>query len=137
MDPDPVPDPLVRGTDPGIRIRPRTKMSRIPNTEDMGGGGARRSQFKPLHPNQLFHFTDTICLYSNRWFGTNIKKEQYKENLNFLLLIHKTFLTCAGWLSAFLSMKPLNKNCSINPNSSLSVERIFNSCLNLTDFHAN
>jgi hypothetical protein len=25
-----VPDPLVRGTDPGIRIR--TKMSRIPNT---------------------------------------------------------------------------------------------------------
>jgi hypothetical protein len=36
MDPDPEPDPeldpdaLVRGTDPGIRIR--TKMSRIPNT---------------------------------------------------------------------------------------------------------
>ncbi len=26
------PDPLVRGTDPGIRIRIRTKMSRIPNT---------------------------------------------------------------------------------------------------------
>jgi hypothetical protein len=25
-------DPLVRGTDPGIRIRIRTKMSRIPNT---------------------------------------------------------------------------------------------------------
>ncbi len=30
MDPDP--DPLVRGTDPGIRIRIRTKMSRIPKT---------------------------------------------------------------------------------------------------------
>jgi hypothetical protein len=26
------PDPLVRGTDPGIRIRIRTKMSRILNT---------------------------------------------------------------------------------------------------------
>ncbi len=26
------PDPLVRGTDPGIRLRIRTKMSRIPNT---------------------------------------------------------------------------------------------------------
>jgi hypothetical protein len=26
------PDPLVRGTDPGIRIRIRTKMSQIPNT---------------------------------------------------------------------------------------------------------
>ncbi len=35
MDPelDPDPDPLVRVTDPGIRIRIRTKMSRIPNTE--------------------------------------------------------------------------------------------------------
>jgi hypothetical protein len=33
-DPDPEPDPdsLVRGTDPGIRIRIRSKMSRIPNT---------------------------------------------------------------------------------------------------------
>ncbi len=30
MDPDP--DPLVRGTDPGIQIRIRTEMSRIPNT---------------------------------------------------------------------------------------------------------
>jgi hypothetical protein len=29
---DPEPDPLVRGTNPGIRIRIRTKMSRIPNT---------------------------------------------------------------------------------------------------------
>ena len=28
---DPDPDPLVRGTDPGIRIR--TKMSRIPNND--------------------------------------------------------------------------------------------------------
>jgi hypothetical protein len=26
------PYPLIRGTDPGIRIRIRTKMSRIPNT---------------------------------------------------------------------------------------------------------
>ncbi len=38
QDPDPDPelepdsDPLVRGTDPGIQIRIRTKMSRIPNT---------------------------------------------------------------------------------------------------------
>jgi hypothetical protein len=31
---DPYPDPLVRGTDPRIRIR--TKMSRIPNTAFMG-----------------------------------------------------------------------------------------------------
>ncbi len=30
VDPGLDPDPLVRGTDPGIRIR--TKMSRIPNT---------------------------------------------------------------------------------------------------------
>jgi hypothetical protein len=30
--PPPDPDPLVRGTDPGIRIRIRTKMSEIPNT---------------------------------------------------------------------------------------------------------
>ncbi len=30
LDPDPETDPLVRGTDPGIRIR--TKMSRNPNT---------------------------------------------------------------------------------------------------------
>ncbi len=29
---DPDPDPWVRGTDPGIRNRIRTKMSRIPNT---------------------------------------------------------------------------------------------------------
>ncbi len=29
---DPDPDPLVRGTDPGVRIRIRTKMSRITNT---------------------------------------------------------------------------------------------------------
>ncbi len=29
----PDPDPLVRGTDSGIRIRIRTKMSRIPNTD--------------------------------------------------------------------------------------------------------
>ncbi len=29
---DPNRDPLVRGTDPGIRIRIHTKMSRIPNT---------------------------------------------------------------------------------------------------------
>jgi hypothetical protein len=34
---DPEPDPLVRGTDPGIRIRIRTKMSRIPNTEKEEG----------------------------------------------------------------------------------------------------
>ncbi len=39
MDPDPEPDsepdqdPLVRGTDPGIRIRIRTKKSRISNTD--------------------------------------------------------------------------------------------------------
>jgi hypothetical protein len=26
-------DPLVRGTDPGIRIQNHTKMSRIPNTD--------------------------------------------------------------------------------------------------------
>jgi hypothetical protein len=36
LDPDPNPDsnpvPLTRGTDPGIWIRIRTKMSRIPNT---------------------------------------------------------------------------------------------------------
>ncbi len=34
MDPntEPDPDPLVRGTDLGIRIRIRTQMSRIPNT---------------------------------------------------------------------------------------------------------
>jgi hypothetical protein len=31
-DPELDPDPLVRGTDPGIRIRIRTRMSRIPNT---------------------------------------------------------------------------------------------------------
>jgi hypothetical protein len=31
-DPDPDPKPLVRGTDPGIRIP--TKMSRIPNTDN-------------------------------------------------------------------------------------------------------
>ncbi len=31
-DPKPDPDPKVRGTDPGIRIRIRTKMSRMPNT---------------------------------------------------------------------------------------------------------
>ncbi len=30
---DPDPDPLVRSTDPGIRIRIRSKMSRIPNTD--------------------------------------------------------------------------------------------------------
>jgi hypothetical protein len=30
LEPEPVPDPLVRVTDPGIRIR--TKMSWIPNT---------------------------------------------------------------------------------------------------------
>jgi hypothetical protein len=29
---DPEPDPLVRGTDPGIRIRIHTEMSQIPNT---------------------------------------------------------------------------------------------------------
>jgi hypothetical protein len=33
-DPEPDPDPLVRGTDPGIRIR--TKKSRIPNTAGRG-----------------------------------------------------------------------------------------------------
>ncbi len=37
MDPDPDSepdqDPLVRGTDPGIRIRIRTKKSRISNTD--------------------------------------------------------------------------------------------------------
>jgi hypothetical protein len=32
LDPDPDPNPLVRGTDPGICIRIRTKMSRIRNT---------------------------------------------------------------------------------------------------------
>ncbi len=32
-DPDPHPDPLIRGTDPRIRIQIRTKMSRIRNTE--------------------------------------------------------------------------------------------------------
>jgi len=32
LDPAPDPDPLVRGTDPGIRIRIRNNMSRIPNT---------------------------------------------------------------------------------------------------------
>jgi hypothetical protein len=32
-DPDPHPDPLVRGTDPRIRIRIRAKMSRIRITE--------------------------------------------------------------------------------------------------------
>jgi hypothetical protein len=31
LDPESDPDPLVRGTDPGIRIR--TKMSRVPNTD--------------------------------------------------------------------------------------------------------
>jgi hypothetical protein len=31
LDPTPDPDPLVRGTDPQIRIH--TRMSRIPNTE--------------------------------------------------------------------------------------------------------
>jgi hypothetical protein len=30
LDPEPDPDPLARGTDPGIRIR--TKMSQTPNT---------------------------------------------------------------------------------------------------------
>jgi hypothetical protein len=32
FDPDSDPDPLISGTDPRIRIRIRTKMSRIPNT---------------------------------------------------------------------------------------------------------
>jgi hypothetical protein len=31
---DPELDPLVRGTDPGIQIRIRIKMSRIPNTAE-------------------------------------------------------------------------------------------------------
>ncbi len=35
MDPDP--DPSVTGTDPGIRNRIRTKMSRIPNTDPVSG----------------------------------------------------------------------------------------------------
>jgi hypothetical protein len=36
LDPEPDPDPLVRGTDPGILIRIRTKMSGIPNTDFWG-----------------------------------------------------------------------------------------------------
>jgi hypothetical protein len=32
LDPDPDRDPLVSGTNPGIRIRIHTKMLRIPNT---------------------------------------------------------------------------------------------------------
>jgi hypothetical protein len=33
------PDPLVRGTDPGIRIRIRAKLSRIPNTALVADSG--------------------------------------------------------------------------------------------------
>jgi hypothetical protein len=44
--PDPHPDPFVRGTDPRIRIRIRTKMSRIPST---------RHQFD-AEPGPTFHF---------------------------------------------------------------------------------
>jgi hypothetical protein len=36
LDTEPDPDPLVRDTDPGIRNRIRTKMSRIPNTVLLG-----------------------------------------------------------------------------------------------------
>ncbi len=42
FDPDPESDPLVRGTDPEIRIRIRTKMSRIPNT---GGDNGSALQY--------------------------------------------------------------------------------------------
>jgi hypothetical protein len=38
MDPDPNPDPLVRGMDPRIRIRIHPKMSWIRNTGEKGEG---------------------------------------------------------------------------------------------------
>jgi hypothetical protein len=44
----PDPDPLVRGTDPGIRIR--TKMSRIPNTARKSLGRNPCSWYPPLTP---------------------------------------------------------------------------------------
>ncbi len=45
LDPDSEPDQVARGTDPGIWIRIRTKMSRIPNT---GASLSCRNTLKPL-----------------------------------------------------------------------------------------
>ncbi len=57
MDPDPDPYPLVRGTDPGIRIR--TIMSRIPNTASLYILFQRASPSPPLPQKKSYTETES------------------------------------------------------------------------------
>jgi hypothetical protein len=62
LDPDPEldPDSLVKGTDPGIRIR--TKMSRIPNTAGFPAVAVVLMYLKTKHSRALGHQNTTFNL---------------------------------------------------------------------------
>ena len=70
--PDPHPDPLVRGTDPRVQIRIRSKMSRIPNTASI------RCSFLYLSPVDvkyvLRHFVVHIYFSTRIRSGSELDK---------------------------------------------------------------
>ncbi len=77
----PDPDPLVRGTDPRIRIRIRTKMSRIRNTA--------------LHHTQLFRAELLISFHKN-YFQLNVELKvfyRFTELQHTQCLYSKTLLS--------------------------------------------